>query len=347
MSNAPIPSLSDPSRTMRIGLVYNLRSDVPPDVLNAYSDDYFAELDSDITIDALANAISTAGYEVVRIGAIEHLVRFLAAGHTVDAVFNFAEGLWGSARESQVPGLLDAWRIPYTFADPLTLAICIDKAFSKRIWRAHGLPTADFTVADTEHAVATLLATTPRFPLFVKPVREGSSKGIDAGAIVHTPQALRERVRYVHAHYQQPALVERFLTGAEFTVGVLGAGDDTYALGAAEVKAAAAGGIYGYQEKQPDRDGAELYAPVRDENLRTQLCDLGVRAFRILGARDAGRVDIRLDEDGQPQLLEINPLAGMHPNFSALPTMAHWAGLSYNSLVSIMLNHARRRWLTT
>ena len=161
------------------------------------------------------------------------------------------------------------------------------------------------------------------------------------------PAALRERVRYVHAHYQQPALVERFLTGAEFTVGVLGAGDDTYALGAAEVKAAAAGGIYGYQEKQPDRDGAELYAPVRDENLRTQLCDLGVRAFRILGARDAGRVDIRLDEDGQPQLLEINPLAGMHPNFSALPTMAHWAGLSYNSLVSIMLNHARRRWLTT
>lgn len=331
-------------RPLCVGLTYNLRSDVPETLVRRYGEDYFAELDSELTIDALARAIGRAGHDVVRIGGVEQLVQHLAAGHTLDGVFNFAEGLWGSARESQIPALLDAYHIPYTFSDPLTLAFCIDKAMSKRVWLSHGLPTPRFWVASNDRDVDAIVRDAPRFPLFAKPVREGSSKGIDARAIIDSERALRERVRMVHERYAQPALVETFASGREFTVGLLGNGATAIVLGVAEVAAAAKGGIYGFEEKHPDDEGSGLYAPAPPGVLHDLLAQLGRDAYLALGCQDAGRVDIRLDAASQPQLLEINPLAGLHPQHSAMPAMARWAGLSFDNLIACILDHAFKRW---
>jgi len=333
---------------LRIGMVYNLLSDVPAHVQQGKSHDFLAELDSDVTIDAIEAGIRAAGHEPVRIGGIEGLVHFLAAGHTVDAVFNFAEGLWGAARESQVPGLLDAWRIPYTFSDPATLAVCMDKALTKRLWLAHGLPTAPFTVVEDRRTapddIDALLQKNPTFPLFVKPVREGSSKGIGSHSVVHLPAELHQCVRQIHEKYEQPALIEPFLVGREYTVGVLGNGDQATALGVIEITASRGQEVNGYDMKHPAFDRRERFLPVDDPALADQLADLGLRAYRVLGCRDAGRIDIRLDDRGRPHLLEINPIAGLHPLNSALTTMARWAGLDYNMLIARILYHARRRW---
>ena len=336
---------------LKIGLVYNARSEVPDHIAQGQSSDFFAELDSDETVDAMEAGLRAAGCEVVRIGAIERLVQFLAAGNTFDGVFNFAEGLWGSARESQVPGLLDAWRIPYTFADPLTLAICLDKSITKQIWLAHGLPTTPFTVAGPDPAAAddainALLATRPTFPMFVKPVREGSSKGVGKSSVVRNAQELRERVHEVAQRYRQPALIEPFLSGREYTVGVLGYGPEAFTLGVAEVTASTNGEVNGFDMKHPSFERNERFARVPDHALYEQMADLGLRAYRLLGCCDAGRIDIRLDAAGQPHLLEINPIAGLHPHHSALTTMARWAGLQYNTLIEKILYYARRRWST-
>lgn len=333
---------------LRIGMVYNLLRDVPADVIRTKSHDYFAELDSDVTIDAIEAGIRAAGYEPVRIGGIEGLVQFLAAGRTVDAVFNFAEGLWGTARESQAPGLLDAWRIPYTFSDPATLAVCMDKALTKRLWLAHDLPTAPFHVVEddrrTSEAIDALLREDLQFPLFVKPVREGSSKGIGTHSVVRTPAELHLRVRQVHENYEQPALIEPFLDGREYTVGVLGAGDQAAVLGVIEITASRDRAVNGYDRKHPTYDRRERFLPVDDAALAARLAALGLRAYLALGCRDAGRIDIRLDAHARPQLLEINPIAGLHPEHSALTTMARWVGLDYNMLIARILHHARRRW---
>ncbi len=331
-------------RPLCVGLTYNLRSDVPEALVRRYGEDYFAELDSELTIDALAQAIGRAGHDVVRIGGAEQLVRYLAEGQTLDGVFNFAEGLWGSARESLIPALLDAYHIPYTFSDPLTLAVCIDKAMSKRVWLSYGLPTPRFWVASNAIDIDAILRDNPRFPLFVKPVREGSSKGIDAHAIIDTEAALTERVRLVATRYEQPALVETFASGREFTVGVLGNGATALVLGVGEVTAAAKGGIYGFEEKHPDDEGNGLYAPVAPGALHDRLAQLGLNAYLAIGCQDSGRVDIRLDGAGQPQLLEINPLAGLHPQHSAMPAMARWAGMSFDNLIACILDHAFKRW---
>ncbi len=342
---APQPARrQEDGRPLCIGLTYNLRSDVPDALVRRYGEDYFAELDSELTIDALARAIGRAGHDVVRISGVEHLVQHLAAGHALDGVFNFAEGLWGSARESQIPALLDAYHIPYTFSDPLTLAFCIDKAMSKRVWLSHGLPTPRFWLASTDADVDAIAREAPCFPLFAKPVREGSSKGIDARAIIDGEHALRERVRLISQRYEQPALVETFASGREFTVGVLGNGATAIVLGVAEVTAAATGGIYGFEEKHPDDEGNGLYAPVPPGALQDRLAQLGREAYLAIGCQDSGRVDIRLDGAGQPQLLEINPLAGLHPQHSAMPAMARWAGMSFDNLIACILDHAFKRW---
>lgn len=342
---APQPERGrDSERPLCIGLTYNLRSDVPDALVRRYGEDYFAELDSEVTIDALARAIGRAGHDVVRIGGVEQLVRHLAGGHTLDGVFNFAEGLWGSARESQIPALLDAYHIPYTFSDPLTLAFCIDKAMSKRVWLSHGLPTPRFWLASDDRDVDAIMRDAPRFPLFAKPVREGSSKGIDAGAIIDGERTLRERVRLISQRYEQPALVETFASGREFTVGVLGNGAAAIVLGVAEVTAAAKGGIYGFEEKHPDDEGSGLYAPVPSGALQDSLARLGREAYLAIGCQDSGRVDIRLDSAGQAQLLEINPLAGLHPQHSAMPAIARWAGMSFDNLIACILEHALKRW---
>ncbi len=275
------------------------------------------------------------GHEVVRIGDIARLVRLLASGQQVDLVFNYAAGRWGHAREAQVPALLEAMQIPCTGADAFTLTLCIDKAIIKRLWRSAGLPTPDFWLVADMGDLSSLPDDLDGFPLFVKPAREGSSKGIAAASIVTTPEALTQRVAYLLALYRQPVLVEHYLPGREFSVGLIGTGDTAEVLGVVEIQHEAIHlvDLAGKKAWRP-----QTFCPVDDGSLRHQLCELGWHAYRAVDCQVIGRVDIRMDHAQRPQLLEINPNPGLHPTRSAMPALAEQAGLTYVDLIARLLD---------
>lgn len=311
---------------MNVGLVYELQDE--QDV------DGTAEFASAYEVGHLAETIEALGHEVTRIGNITQLVRFLGSGQRVDLVFNYAAGRWGHAREAQVPALLEAMQIPCTGSDAFTLTLCIDKAIIKRLWRSAGLPTPDFwLVADLDN-LSLLSDDLAGFPLFVKPAREGSSKGIAAASIVATAEALSQRVAYLLEVYRQPVLIERYLSGREFSVGLLGTGDTAEVLGVVEIQHPAIHLV--------DLAGKKAWSPqtfraVEDKGLRHELCDLGWQAYRTVDCHTIGRVDIRLDHAQRPQLLEINPNPGLHPSRSAMPAIAEQAGLTYARLIERLL----------
>ena len=201
-----------------IGLTYDLRDDY---LGLGFSEEAVAEFDSARTVDAIAETLESLGHRTERIGMAQRLVEQLAAGRRWDMVFNIAEGVAGFGRESLVPALLDAYGIPYTFSDPLTLAVTLHKGMAKQIVRDLGLPTPDFAVITRE---ADLDGLSLPYPLFAKPVAEGTGKGVTARSRVHDPDTLRERVKNLLAAYSQPVLVETFLPGREFTVGIWGTG---------------------------------------------------------------------------------------------------------------------------
>jgi D-alanine-D-alanine ligase len=331
-------------KPLKVGLTYDLRSEYPPH--EDAPPDYYAEFDTEETVDYIEAALSSLGHRVHRIGNIQKLARFLVFGETVDIVFNIAEGVWGRSREAQVPALLEAFRIPYTFSDPLTMALCLDKAMTKRIWQQAGLPTSAFWVvtnlAELEQAAEHGL----EFPLFVKPVHEGSSKGISQDSIVETEQQLVEQVERVLTHYQQPALVEElFLSGREFTVGILGSGREARVLGVLEITEVALYRVSGFLQKEKwELYAPDTYHPLKAGPLQVQLSELGLQAYQAVDCRDTGRLDIRLDRYGNPQLMEINPLPGLHPHHCALPVIGKHAGLSFEMLLAEIIRHATQRW---
>jgi D-alanine-D-alanine ligase len=326
---------------MLVGLTYDLKAehappaDAPPD--------YAAEFDTAESVRAMAEAIENCGHRVRRIGNVHKLIEFLAQGGQVDVVFNMAEGLHGRSREAHVPAVLEAYQVPYTGSDPLTMALCLDKPTTKRLWQAEELPTADFCVVRDVAELADGLAL-PEFPLFVKPAYEGSSKGIDLGSIVESRPALARRVAWTLERYRQPALVEAFLPGREFTVGILGTGAEAQVLEVGEVLLVSQDKVHGADQKEhwmarlPDK-----LAHV-EEPLRARLATLALGAYRAVGARDWGRVDLRLDRDGAPQLMEINPVAGLYPDRSSMPIVAALAGMSYEELLGAIVEQAIRRY---
>jgi D-alanine-D-alanine ligase len=328
---------------MEIGLTYDLREEHPS--RGNAPPDYYAEFDTQENIDHLEAAIASLGYRVRRIGNLERLMRFLVEGESVDIVFNMAEGLWGRSREAQVPAILEAYRIPYTGSDPLTLTLCLDKSITKRLWQSEGLPTPDFAIVSDSAELDRAHKDLPNFPLFVKPAYEGSSKGVSLESIVETDHELYERVEWALALYRQPALIETFLPGREFTVGILGGGREARALGVAEVATIAQVVVNSFTHKQEWTESAQdKFVPVESAPLRDRLSELALQAYLVLGCQDVGRVDIRLDKDDNPQLLEVNPIVGLHPTHAALPIIGVQAGVSYEALIAEILQHAIRRW---
>jgi D-alanine-D-alanine ligase len=331
-------------KPLKVGMTYDLRSEyAPPE--NA-PPDYCAEFDSKETVDYVEAALSSLGHRVHRIGNIQKLTHFLVSGKTVDIAFNMAEGLWGRSREAQVPALLEAFQIPYTFSDPLTMALCLDKAMTKRVWQQAGLPTSPFWVVIDPAELEQVTEDGLEFPLFVKPVHEGSSKGISQESIVETEQQLVEQVERVLTLYQQPALIEKlFLSGREFTVGILGNGREARVLGVLEITEVALYRVSGFLQKEKwEIYAPDTYRPLEAGPLQAQLSELGLRAYQAVGCQDAGRLDMRLDRDGNPQLMEINPLPGLHPHHCAFPVIGKHAGLSFEMLLAEVLRHAMRRW---
>lgn len=317
---------------MNIGLVYELQDEQNIDAT--------AEFASAFELDTLAETIDGLGHRVVRIGDINRLVQFIAAGQTVDLAFNYAAGYTGGAREAQVPALLEALQIPCTGADAFTLALCIDKAVVKRLWQWAGLPTPVFRqVWELDH-LAGLPDELGGFPLFAKPAREGSSRGISAESIVTTETSLYGRVEALLAAYGQSVLVEPYLPGREFSAGLLGTGSTAEVLGVVEIRHA---GLELVDLAGKKAWSPQTFAPVAEAGLRHKLCDLAWQAYRAVDCAGIGRVDIRLDQQGRTQLLEINPNPGLHPTRSAMPALALQAGLTYSQLIARLIAQPAER----
>jgi D-alanine-D-alanine ligase len=322
---------------MRVGFTYDLRDDY---LRAGYSLEETAEFDRIDTIESIESALAGLGHQVERIGNVKSLAQRLVEGRRWDLVFNIAEGMHGIGREAQVPALLDAWDIPYTFSDTLVMALTLHKGMTKHVVRAQGVPTPDFAVVeDPEQAEAVDLP----YPLFVKPVAEGTGRGIGGKSRVTSKAELIAGCREIISTYRQPALVEAFLPGREFTVGIAGSGAETRSLGALEVGflGTAESTIYGLVNKE-ECETRITYTLVRDDTARSAEA-VAVRAWQVLGCRDAGRVDLRCDAAGRPAFVEVNPLAGLNPHHSDLPILAAQAGIEFPELIRMIVESASRR----
>ncbi|NPV03370.1 MAG: ATP-grasp domain-containing protein [Syntrophaceae bacterium] len=320
-----------------VGMTYDLRTDY---LREGYTEEETAEFDQPATIDAIEETLLALGYRTDRIGHVRSLAQRLVAGDRWDLVFNIAEGLKGYGREAQVPCLLDAYGIPYVFSDPLVLSLTLHKAMAKRVVRDLGIPTPDFAVVDDASDIA---GVSLPYPLFVKPVSEGTGKGIDAKSIVRNAEELDRRCRFLLETFSQPVLVETYLPGREFTVGIIGTGRRARVIGVMEVhlRETAEKGVYSLMNKEHCEEHVDYTLVTGEEADRVS--SVALAAWRGLECRDGGRLDIRADASGAPHFLEVNPLAGLHPTHSDLPILATLAGLSYRDLIGLIMASAEQR----
>lgn len=338
---------------MHIALTFNLKDDTtvvssvdePP----SGTDDLYAEWDDIHTIQSVQTAL-----------AREHQVSLVEANLEAfdslrrlqpDLVFNMAEGLLGASREAQLPAIFDMLGLAYTGSDPVTLGICLDKRRTKEILAYHGVATPRFTTVTCMDQVPSRL----RYPLMVKPILEGSSKGVPDASLVYNRKALIRQVEKVLDVYRQPALIEEFLPGREFTVAVLGNDPNLRILPIVEINfdalPAGVNPIYSYEAKWIwDREEQPLQIftcpACLDAPLQQSIEDLCQRAFTVLGCRDWCRIDVRLDSRGIPHIIELNPLPGILPRpeqNSCFPKAARAAGLSYDDLILSVVDAATER----
>jgi D-alanine-D-alanine ligase len=316
----------------------------PPDGHDAY-----AEMDGEDVLHAVCAALGALGpvrvWDTTTLGPAD-----IAAQPRPDLIFNLAEGLAGTAREAHAPALFEWLQWPYVGSDPVTLAIAHDKWHTKRLLRAEGIatPAARLLTRPLAGPLAGLA-----FPVIVKPVAEGSGKGIDDGDVVGDDDALREVVRAKLARYRQPVLVEEFLPGREFTVGVIGNTGAWEALPLVEIDFAAIDGgrhrVFGYDAKWAAPTPRDLRCPVTlPAVLRAAIERAALDTCEALGVRDWARVDVRLDAAGRPGVLDVNPLPGIMPgdagDISCFTRAAYEAGLKYDALIHRLVDTALERY---
>jgi D-alanine-D-alanine ligase len=323
---------------MRIALVYDLRDDYRA---LGFSEEEVAEFDNVATIDQLAGAVEALGCEVVRVGRGQALAARFVAGERFDLVFSIAEGVKGRSREAQVPALCELFDQPYLFSDALTMAAALDKAVAKRLVRDAGVGTPAFAIAERN---ASEIADWADFPAFVKPVAEGTGKGCEAASLVHNQAELQAAATRVIERYRQPALVEQYLPGREFTVGIVGNGEEARVLGVCEIllRENAEANVYSLHNKELCED-LVIYAPADDEEARLA-GTRALHAYRALECRDAARIDFRSDAKGEPYFLEANPLAGLNPWHSDLPILAAQNGIEFEALIGMILDAGLARY---
>ena len=327
------------SGPLRVGFTFNVKRVVP---VAEGGDDTEAEYDSPKTLQAIREAIASYGHEVVDLEATSELPQRLATT-PVDLVFNIAEGFKGRNREAQVPATLELLDIPYTGSDPAALSIALDKALAKKMVRQHGILTPDFVLMQSGKE---RLPREMRFPVIVKPVAEGSSKGVFGKSVVDNEPELRELARELAARYRQPALVESYIGGREFTVGMLGerrpkvlpimevvfTGNDPTP-------------VYDFQSKLDWNQRVRYDAPAKLEPGQQREIERAARGvFAALGCRDVSRVDFRMDAEGRVYFLECNPLPGLTPGWSDLVMIAQAGGLDYRGLIGEILACGIRRY---
>ena len=323
-----------------VGLTYDLKTDYqfqegdPPDAN--------AEFDHPSTVDVITSAIESQGFRVKKIGNANSLLENIK-NLGVDIVFNISEGLYGRNRESQVPILLEMARIPFVGADALTLGLTLDKIVAKKIFIAEGIPTPRFfeiktmdNLLDIDHL---------KFPLIVKPRFEGSSKGLSEKSRVENMQDLKNQAGFIIDAYKQPALVEEFITGQEFTVAIIG-NDPPEVLPVVQIKIDGSlqldDKFYTFARISSDRLEYTCPALISQE-LNEKICQLALRSYSVVDCLDFGRVDFRVDNAGNPYVLEINPLPSLSTE-DVFSLLAKLKGLTYEQMIGRILNIALARY---
>lgn len=321
---------------MNIGLAYDLRKDYLDD---GYSMEETAEFDKESTIEGIEQAIQKAGHSTQRIGNAKALMKQLLDGQRWDMVFNITEGLYGEGRESLVPALLDSFKIPYVFSGPVTMGVSLNKAFAKQIIRDSNISTPKFFVVGKAEDVAHVDL---EYPLFAKPISEGTGKGISSKSKVNTEQELLAVCTQLLEKFNQPVLVEEFLPGREFTVGVLGSGNEAYVPGAMEIVCTnSKNNIYSYENKENYEDVVD-YVPL-DGDILKECQELALSVWKALNCFDGGRVDMKIDKHGKMSFIEVNPLAGLNPVSSDFPILCRLNGIEYQEIIDTILKSAIKR----
>jgi D-alanine-D-alanine ligase len=319
---------------MKVGLTFDLRSWY---IDRGYSMDETAEFDKQETVDALENSLRLMGHETEPIGNAFQLIEALASGKRWDIVFNIAEGLYGDGRESVVPAILDQYRIPYVFSGPVIMGLSLNKHIAKLVVSAAGVPVSPGTLVASLKELKNINL---EYPLFVKPVSEGTGKGITAKSLVHNAVDLKSMVEWILGEFNQPALVEEYLPGREFTVGIVGYGSDAVAIGGMEV-ICKDNLPYSVEVKENYQNYCS-YKPL-DEEIAEECKSVALGAWRAIDAVDAGRVDLKANRYGKICFIEANPLAGLNPVHSDLPILSRMYGIEYQSLMEMIMNAAIKR----
>jgi D-alanine-D-alanine ligase len=328
---------------MKIGLAYDLKDEVastpnlPEDALEEY--------DSPETIEAITAVIESMGHSVIKLGGgREFLANILQSD--VDFVFNISEGQGNyKSREAQVPSALEMLGVPYSGSDPQCLTICLDKPLTKTLVATAGVRTPGWHLVADYKQLNNITADVP-LPAFVKPAYEGSSKGIRLGSRAETAEQASDIAAGLLEKYLQPVMIEEFIAGDEVTVGLLG-NYPPAVLGIMRVlpKQKNTHFIYSLEVKREWEQLVNYECPAQlKAGTLKEITDFSLTVFKLLGCRDFARLDFKLDPQGVPYFLEINPLAGLNPKSSDLPIMAYKLGWTYQSLVTAILNTALQRY---
>lgn len=328
---------------MRIGIAFDLKSDFEADPTGP--EDALEEYDNRATVEAIAGVLTELGHQAELLGGGRKFVERVLSDPP-DLVFNIAEGRGSRSREAHVPAVCEMLKIPHTHSDPLTMAMSLDKAMAKRLVAIAGVPTPRFAVIESARDLASLSLA---FPLFAKPLFEGSSMGIRKNSRIANAGELDERVGTLLEHYHEPVLVEEFCDGPEFTVAVLGTGPTARVVAAMEIvpkKIAVGDFVYSLEMKRATnwREELEYVAPPRrDAALVRAIETIALSSHRALGCRDIARIDVRIGRDGAPKFIEANPLPGIAPGWSDLALLWERLGRSYEDLVNGIVDEARTR----
>jgi D-alanine-D-alanine ligase len=299
--------------------------------------DETAEFDKQETIDALEKSLKLMGYETEPVGNTFQLIEALALGKRWDLIFNISEGLYGDGRESVVPAILDQYKIPYVFSGPVIMGLSLNKHLAKLVVAASGVPVSPGRLITK---LQDLDSCNLKFPLFVKPVSEGTGKGITEKSLVNSASELRKMAEWILSEFHQPALVEEYLPGREFTVGIVGYGQDAVAIGGMEV--ICANNLPYSVEVKENYTNYCTYKPLGDD-IVDECKSVALGAWKALDAVDAGRVDLKADRFGKICFIEANPLAGLNPIHSDLPILSRMSGIEYQTLMEMIVKAAIKR----
>ena len=299
--------------------------------------DETAEFDKQDTVDAIENSLKLMGHETEPVGNAFQLIEALAAGKRWDIVFNIAEGLYGDGRESVVPAILDQYKIPYVFSGPVIMGLSLNKHLAKLVVAAAGVPVSPgYLITELKDLEKCNL----KYPLFVKPVSEGTGKGITEKSLVNNSAELSKMVEWILSEFRQPALVEEYLPGREFTVGIVGYGDEAKAIGGMEVMTI--NNLPYSVEVKENYQNYCTYKPL-DTDIIDECKSVALSAWKALDAVDAGRIDLKADRHGKICFIEANPLAGLNPVHSDLPILCRMYGVEYQTLLEMIMKSAIRR----